>query len=123
MQIKNIDVMTVPLNFLFVLYTLLHRRLYPFCREAIFLSFTNLPLVFGPVAAEQNQSRKKSRIPEEAAKAENLQAYSGRSEPFEFSCFEMGKQYRAEFIDWYKSELKYVLTRRLITKLNKYTHF
>jgi hypothetical protein len=29
MQIKNIDVITVPLNFLFSLYNLLHRRLYP----------------------------------------------------------------------------------------------
>ena len=71
---KNIDVITVLLNFLFVLYTLLHQRLYPLW-EAIFLSYTNLPLVFGPVAAEQNQSRIKSRIAEEA-KAEKVQAYS-----------------------------------------------
>jgi hypothetical protein len=72
MQIKNIDVVTVPLNFLFVLYTLLHRRLYTLW-EAIFLSYANLPLVLGPVATEQNPSRKKSRIPEEA-KAEKVQA-------------------------------------------------
>ena len=63
MKIKNIDVITVLLNFLFVLYTLLHRRLYLFW-EDIFLSYTNLPQAdFWSCCSRAESEQKKKQNP------------------------------------------------------------